>query len=144
MGDFTSKHFKQLINPQSLVIVGASTATGPGSYNLMENLINEGFDKTIYPVNITADEVLGHKACQRVLDIPEPTDLAIVMVPRTAVLGALADCVEKGIKTVLVISQGFADADQVGCELRIALSVRNVCAGFRPFYHRIGDRYRHW
>jgi acyl-CoA synthetase (NDP forming) len=118
MGHFTSKHFEQLTNPQSLVIVGASTATGPGSYNLMENLINEGFDKTIYPVNLTADEVLGHKAYQRVLDVPEPTDLAIVMVPRKAVPGALADCVEKGIKTVLVISQGFADADSAGCELQ--------------------------
>jgi acyl-CoA synthetase (NDP forming) len=118
MGGFTKKHFEQLTNPQSIVIVGASTATGPGSYNLMENLINEGFDKTMYPVNLTADEVLGHKAYPRVLDIPEPTDLAIVMVPRTAVRGALADCVEKGIKTVLVISQGFADADPAGCELQ--------------------------
>lgn len=84
----------------------------------MENLINEGFDKTIYPVNIKADEVMGRKAYQRVRDIPESTDLAIVMVPRTAVLEALTDCVEKGIKTVLVISQGFADADHAGCELQ--------------------------
>jgi acetyltransferase len=100
MGSFTRKHFEQLTNPRSIVIVGASTATGPGSYNLMENLIREGIDKTIYPVNLTADEVLGHTAYQRVRDIPEPTDLAIVMVPRAAVLEALTDCVKKGIKTV--------------------------------------------
>jgi acetyltransferase len=118
MGSFTRKHFEQLTNPRSIVIVGASTATGPGSYNLMENLIREGIDKTIYPVNLTADEVLGHTAYQRVRDIPEPTDLAIVMVPRAAVLEALTDCVKKGIKTVLVISQGFADADQAGSEMQ--------------------------
>ncbi len=118
MGGFSREHFERLINPRSIVIVGASNRTGPGSYNLMENLIREGIEKVIYPVNLSADQVLGHQAYKRVWDIPEPADLAIIMVPRTAVPEAVADCVEKGIKTVLVISQGFADADQVGSELQ--------------------------
>ncbi|MEE8308313.1 MAG: CoA-binding protein, partial [Gammaproteobacteria bacterium] len=118
MGGFTPEHFEQLTNPQSIVIVGASNKTGPGSYNLMENLIKEGIDKTIYPVNIKAAEVLGHKAYPRVRDIPQAADLAIIMVPRTAVPEAVADSVEKGIKTVLVVTQGFADADDIGGELQ--------------------------
>ncbi len=118
MGGFSRAHFEQLINPRSIVIVGASNKTGPGSYNLMENLIKEGIDKTIYPVNLRADQVLGRKAYARVQDIPGPADLAIVMVPRAAASEAVAGCVEKGIKTVLVISQGFADADQAGCVLQ--------------------------
>ena len=118
MGGFSREHFQRLINPRSIVIVGASNKTGPGSYNLMENLIKEGIDKTIYPVNLSADQVLGHQAYRRVRDIPQPADLAIIMVPRTAVPEAVADCVAKDIKTVLVISQGFADADAEGCALQ--------------------------
>ena len=118
MGAFSSEHFTQLTNPRSLVIVGASNKTGPGSYNVMENLLKEGIDKTIYPVNISADEVLGHKAYRRVRDIPGAADLAIIMVPRNAVPEAVEDCIDKGIKSVLVVSQGFADADDAGGELQ--------------------------
>jgi len=121
MAKFTQEHFEQLINPRSIVIAGASDKTGPGSYNLMENLLKEGIDKTIYPVNIRADEVLGHTAYKRVRDIPEEVDLAIIMVPREAVAEAVSDSVEKGIKTVLIVSQGFADADQAGHDLQDAL-----------------------
>ena len=118
MRKFTQEHFERLTNPRSIVIAGASDKTGPGSYNLMENLIKEGIEKEIYPVNIRADKVLGHKAYKRVRDIPGSADLAIVMVPREAVAEAVSDCVEKGIKVVLIISQGFADADPEGHELQ--------------------------
>lgn len=118
MAKFTKEHFEQLINPRSIVIAGASDKTGPGSYNLMENLLKEGIDKTIYPVNIRSDEVLGHKAYKRICDIPEAVDLAIIMVPRGAVAEAVSDCVELGIKTVLIVSQGFADADQAGHDMQ--------------------------
>ncbi|MBT7954898.1 MAG: acetate--CoA ligase family protein [Rhodospirillaceae bacterium] len=121
MAKFTQEHFEQLTNPQSIVIAGASDKTGPGSYNLMENLFKEGIDKTIYPVNIRAGEVLGHRAFKRVRDIPEVVDLAIVMVPRDVVAEAVSDSVEKGIKNVLIVSQGFADADQAGHDLQDAL-----------------------
>lgn len=118
MTKFTSQHFEQLTNPRSIVIAGASDRTGPGVYNLMENLIKEGIDKTIYPVNLKSDMVLGRQAYTRVRDIPEVVDLAIVMVPRTAVAEAVSDCVEKGIKVALIVSQGFADADQEGHDLQ--------------------------
>jgi len=57
----------------------------------MENLIKEVIDKTIYPVNRTADQVLGRTAYARVRDIPERPEPAIVMVPRAAVPEAVAD-----------------------------------------------------
>ncbi len=118
MPKFTAQHFEQLINPRSVIIAGASDKTGPGSYNLMENLINEGIDKRIYPVNLRADTVLGQKAYQRIRDIPEIADMALIMVPRAAVAEAVLDCVEKGIKIAVIVSQGFADADSEGCELQ--------------------------
>jgi len=118
MTKFTQLHFEHLTNPRSIVIAGASDRTGPGTYNLMENLIKEGIDKTIYPVNLKSDTVLGHKAYTRIRDIPEAVDLAIIMVPREAVAEAVSDCVEKDIKVALIVSQGFADADQDGHDMQ--------------------------
>ena len=118
MQKFSKQHFENLTNPRSIVIAGASDRTGAGTYNLMENLIKEGVDKTIYPVNLKAEMVLGKKAFQRIRDIPEVADLAIIMVPRTGVAEAVRDCVEKGIKVTLIVSQGFADADQDGHDMQ--------------------------
>ncbi len=118
MQKFTKRHFEQLTNPHSLVIAGASDKTGPGIYNLMENLIKERIDKRIYPVNIKVDVVLGRKAYRRIRNIPQTVDLALIMVPRNAVAEAVSDCVEKGIKVAVIISQGFADADREGTILQ--------------------------
>ncbi len=118
MRKFTQRHFEQLTNPRSLVIAGASDKTGPGIYNLMENLIKERIDKRIYPVNIKVDVVLGRKAYHRIRDIPQTVDLALIMVPRNAVAEAVSDCVDKGIKVAIIISQGFADADREGVILQ--------------------------
>jgi len=114
MPNLTTSQFNQFINPQSIVIVGASEKTGPGSYNLMENLINDGCSIKMYPVNVRADKVMGQKAYRSILDLPEPVDLAVITIPRTAVPGAVAECVQKGIKAILVVTQGFADADAEG------------------------------
>ncbi len=118
MQNFTMEHYNQFLSPRSVVIVGASGKTGPGSYNLMENLINEGCTVRLYPVNIRAAEVLGHKAYKSVLDIPEVVDLAVITVPRTAVPEAVRGCVERGIKSVIIVTQGFADADEVGRKMQ--------------------------
>ncbi len=114
MQNLTTSQFNQFVNPRSIAIVGASEKTGPGSYNLMENLISDGCSIKIYPVNVRADEVLGQKAYGSVLDLPETVDLAVITIPRTAVPGAVRECVQKGIKAVLVVTQGFADADPEG------------------------------
>jgi acetyltransferase len=117
------EHFNQFFSPRSVVIVGATEKTGSGTYNLMENLINEGCTARLYPVNLRAHEVLGHKAYRSVLDIPEQVDLAIITVPRAAVLQATRECVEKGIKSVIIVSQGFADADDEGLRMQEELKV---------------------
>ena len=114
MRRFSMEHYHRFFNPHSIAIIGASGKTGPGSYNLMENLINEACTARLYPVNIRAKEVLGHKAYASVVDLPESVDLAVITVPRTAVPPALRDCVRKGISSVVIITQGFADADEKG------------------------------
>jgi len=84
----------------------------------MENMLNDGCRVRIYPVNIQGKEILGFKTYKSVLDIPEVVDLAFITVSRAVVLGVVKECVQKGIKSIIVISQGFADADEEGKRLQ--------------------------
>lgn len=114
MGSLTNEHFNHFFHPRSVAIVGASEKTGPGSYNLMENLLDDGCTARLFPVNIRAKEVLGHRAYRSVLEIPEIADLAVITLPRSVVLEAVRECVQKGIDSVIIVTQGFADADEEG------------------------------
>ncbi len=114
MAALTPEHFKQFIDPASVAIIGASSRTGPGSYNLLENLLRENCHARLYPVNIRGGEVLGLAAYRSVKEVPEIVELAIVIVPRQFAAAAVRECAEAGIRAVVVITQGFADADEQG------------------------------
>ncbi|MFW6126272.1 MAG: CoA-binding protein, partial [Chloroflexota bacterium] len=68
----------------------------------------------LYPVNPNADEILGHKCYHAVTDIPETADLAVVSTPRSQVPKVVGECTGKGIKAIIIVTQGFADADEHG------------------------------
>src|SRR6202007_1631965 len=61
------------------------------------------------------------RACASVSDFPEPVDLAIISVPRDAVLGVVDDCARRGVKALVVITAGFAEADEFGRKLQAQL-----------------------
>jgi acyl-CoA synthetase (NDP forming) len=109
------KHFME---PQSVAIIGISRRSGPGSYNLMENMINYGYPGKIFPINPYAKEILGIKAYANVKKVDQKIDLAIISLPRELVVKAVTECVEAGVKAIIVVTQGFADADEQGKALQ--------------------------
>jgi acyl-CoA synthetase (NDP forming) len=108
-------HFME---PRSIAIIGISRRTGPGSYNLMENLLHYGFKGKIFPINPQAKEILGFPAYSNIKEVPEPVDLAIISLPRQLVIPHIRDCAASHVKAVIVVSQGFADADEEGKALQ--------------------------
>ncbi|KJS15989.1 MAG: CoA-binding protein [Peptococcaceae bacterium BRH_c4b] len=110
----TIRRLKGYLEPESITIIGVSTRTGTGTFNIFEVMLNSNYIGRIYPVNPKGTDILGHKTYKSVAEVPEITDLAIISIPREAVLGAVKDCVTKGIKSVVIITQGFADADAAG------------------------------
>ncbi len=104
--------------PRSVVLLGVSRQTGPGAYNNLEMMLSYGYGGRIYLVHPQVPEILGHRTYPRVADLPEIPDLAVISLGRERVLGAARDCVHRGIKRLVVISQGFADADERGRELQ--------------------------
>jgi acetate---CoA ligase (ADP-forming) len=107
--------------PGAVVLIGTSRQTGPGAYNNLEMLLSYGYAGRIYLVHPKVPDIMGYKTYPRVADLPEVPDLAVISLGRERVGQAAAECVEHGIKRLVVISQGFADADARGAELQAEL-----------------------
>ncbi len=106
-------------SPQSIAVIGASTNTSKLGYAVLDNLVNGDFlqdGRKVYPINPKADEILGLPAFPVVSDIPDPIDLAVIVIPYPLVPAAMRTCGEKGIPAVIVISAGFREAGMDGLE----------------------------
>jgi len=105
---------KKFLDPRSVALIGVPRLSGPGTYNNAETMIRYGFDGRLYPINPNAEKIYGLKSYPSVLDLPETPDLAVISTGRDRVLPALQDCIRAGIDRVIVITQGFSDADERG------------------------------
>ena len=99
---------RPLLSPDSLAIVGAA-ADNSLRGRLTQQLVEHRFEGRIYPVTRSQGEVLGHKAYKTVGEIPEPADLAIILVPAAHVVSTIEQCGARGIPAAVVISSGFAE-----------------------------------
>lgn len=122
---------RAFFDPRSVLLVGVPRATGVGAYNGLEMLLRYGYQGQIFVVHPEATEILGHRVYPRVADLPEVPELAVISLGRDRVLPAVMECLEKGLKRFIVISQGFADADERGRELQSELVARVRAAGAR-------------
>src|SRR5438309_9674919 len=75
----------------------------------MKNLINGGYKGQIYPINPSADEIMGLKAYKSAKDVPGDIDVAVFAIPAKFVAAAVAECGEKKIAGALVIPCGCAE-----------------------------------
>ncbi len=103
--------------PKSIAIIGASSKQTSLSYELVNNMINFGYQGKIFPVNPKADFVHSIKSYKSLTEIKDPVDLAIIMIPRDLVLPSVDECIKKKVKAVVVITAGFKEVGGEGIEL---------------------------
>ncbi|AFY47809.1 ADP-forming acetyl coenzyme A synthetase [Nostoc sp. PCC 7524] len=103
--------------PQSVAVIGASEKVGSVGRTILWNLISNPFGGTVFPVNPKRHSVLGIKAYATIADIPEAVDLAVIATPAPTVPGVIAECVDAGVKGVIIISAGFKEAGAEGIAL---------------------------
>ena len=108
-------------SPQSVAVIGASRDPEKLGYAVLNNIIQGGFTGKIYPINPKADEILDLVAYPSVLDVPDPIDLAIIVIPSRFVLSALEECGQKAIPSAVIISAGFREAGREGLEQEMTL-----------------------
>jgi acetate---CoA ligase (ADP-forming) len=104
--------------PKSVAVIGASTNPEKLGHSVVKNLVEGGYsDKgRVYPINPGSSQILGFTSYTSVMDVPEPIDLAVIVIPYPYVPDALQQCGEKGIPAAIVISAGFREAGMEGLE----------------------------
>lgn len=110
-----------LMAPQSVAVIGASRDTSSIGGRLFNNLINGDFSGPVYPVNPTSPVVRSVAAYPTVLDIPGSVDLAFIVVSSKRVIETVKQCIEKGVRALVVISAGFSEIGGAGIELEAEL-----------------------
>ncbi len=107
--------------PRSVAVIGASRNPASIGGRLFHNLLGKSFAGAIFPVNPTAPAVNGVRAYASVLDIPDPVDLAFIVVPKQYVMEAVDDCAQKGVRGLVVITAGFSEVGGDGEDLEAEL-----------------------
>lgn len=118
MGNKIAEQIKLFMEPRSVAIIGQPRKVGIDPISPLEVLRHINFPGVIYPVNPYASEICGIKSYPSVMDIPDDIDLAIILTPRSRVINLVRECTQKGIKSIIVMTQGFADADEEGKHLQ--------------------------
>ncbi len=104
-------------SPKGVAIIGASQDPRKLSYGILKNMTLYGYAGGIYPVNPKADQILGLPAYANIADVPDPLDLAVVVLPAPMTPSVLRACGERGIKAVIIISGGFKEVGGSGIQL---------------------------
>lgn len=102
---------------RSVAVVGVSNTDGNLGRAMVYNLLEFRYDGRIYLVGATAGSFLGHKIYPGIPDLPEPVELAAILVPAAVVPDILQQCGEAGIKRVVVESAGFGELGEERREL---------------------------
>ncbi len=108
------KRLDCIFHSKSVAVIGASRQPGSVGHSLLANIIDSRFQGIVYPVNPKAGGILGFKTYPSVLDIPDPVDSAVVIVPALYVAKVLDECGKKGIKAAVTISAGFKETGEKG------------------------------
>jgi acetyl coenzyme A synthetase (ADP forming)-like protein len=111
----TAASLRPLFAPRAVAVVGASRDRTSIGRRIFEALQAAGFAGPVYPINPHAAEINGVPALRSTRDLPAGVDLAIIAVPSASTLAAVDDCAAAGVKTLVVVTAGFAE---VGIEGR--------------------------
>ncbi len=114
----TASSLRPFFQPRSVAVVGASREPSSIGYRIVEALVMNRFQGPVYPINPKASVVGCIPAYPSVRALPSPVDLAVVAVPRDAVLGVVDECAERGVRALVVITSGFAEIGAEGRALQ--------------------------
>jgi acyl-CoA synthetase (NDP forming) len=95
--------------PDSIALIGASRDLDKIPGRLLSMLRKNEFPGHIYPINPNYGDIDGLKCYPSISDVGQPIDLAIILIPARAVLGALKQCAAVGVRNAVIISSGFAE-----------------------------------
>jgi len=117
----TVASLRYLLSPRSIAVIGASRKLGSIGQVIFQCIMRNGFSGVLYPVNPNTDAVMSVKAYPSVLDVPGPVDLGIIVVPAPLVARVADECGRKGVRSLIVISDGFKERGPEGATREMEL-----------------------
>jgi acetyltransferase len=120
-----------LLNPKSIAVIGATPREGSMGRVLMQNLTDEAFGGTIYPVNPNHTQILGRQTYPTIAEVPADVDLAIIAVPAEKVAAAIRSCAGAPVRGALILSAGCREKGEAGSRLEAEIMAAGRDAGIR-------------
>lgn len=110
--------------PRGIALLGATHHPNKLGYGLARNLVQSNYQGVVHFVNPRGGSLLGRPMYASLAEVPDPVDLAILLIPAAAVLEALQQCGERGIHAAIIASGGFRETGPEGAALE------RECANF--------------
>jgi acetyl coenzyme A synthetase (ADP forming)-like protein len=120
-----------IFSPRSIAVVGASRRRDSIGFALLHNLVANQFNGAIFPVNPGARAIHSLKCYPNMAAIPDPVDLAMIVVPKRFVSAAVDECLAVGVRGLVVITAGFSETGEEGAKSERALRDKVRAAGVR-------------
>jgi acetyl coenzyme A synthetase (ADP forming)-like protein len=114
---YETNSLSPFFTPRGIALIGATSDPTKLGYGLARNLVQCNYQGVIHFVNPKGGSLLGRPMYPSVLDLPDPVDMAIVLIPAPAVAGSLKDCAMRGIRAVIIASGGFRETGVTGAGL---------------------------
>jgi acetate---CoA ligase (ADP-forming) len=118
MIDVKDHYLHKFFYPESIALIGASNNRFRPNYFLVRNQVKLGYQGRIYPVNPQEKEVYGIKAYPSVKAIEETVDLAVIALAQVRTPQALQECLEEGIKRLVLVAGGFSETGEEGRKIQ--------------------------
>src|SRR5580692_7177796 len=110
----SSHAIERLLKPRSVAVVGASATPGALGASVVANLDRMGFRGEIHLINPKRD-LIGQRRCLKsVDDLPLGVDVAVLAIPRLAVLETVRALAARGVGAAIIFSAGFAEGGESG------------------------------
>jgi len=108
---------RPFFDPAGVAIIGASSAPAKLGFGVARNLTQSGYTGAIHFVNPRGGRLLERPVYTTIAAVPDPVDLAVVIVPAPAVAETLAQAGDRGIRAAIIVSGGFRETGPAGARL---------------------------
>lgn len=119
-----------VLRPRSVAVIGAGRRDENPGHQVVRNLRRAGFTGTVHPINPHCDYLLGLRCHRSILEVA-PVDLAVIAVPAAEVLEVVRECARAGVRDLVILSSGFAEAGADGRRLQDEILTVARRAGMR-------------
>jgi len=104
-------------SPSGVAVVGASQDPTKLGYGLARNLVQSNYQGVVHLVNQRGGSLFGRPLYPSISQVPDPVDMAILLIPAKFIPQILHDCGERGLRAAIISSGGFREIGGEGAAL---------------------------